>query len=153
MKRIDIVENVSNSPESLRKQINSLDQKITDITKSLLEIQAVALKATMSPNNGWLDGLQKRWFRSAIHESSNWHKARLLILYKERRSLKHKLEIATGTVWRNRIRRWFGILFLMVFGIIVASIILMGLITALIPIWGLIILLYMLIKRKSVRPY
>ena len=130
-------------------EIKNIDQRIAEVTKGLIDAQAVSIRSSLSSQNNLYVELQKKWFGSLIKKSVSWHSEELLFLYKERQKCQGKLDQIYGKVWTKRIRRWFILLLLVLFSLFIIWIILMGIITALylLPIWGTIILAYFLIVK------
>ncbi len=151
IQRFTHVQNNIEDTDSLKEQLISIDQKISNITKELFMAQAVKIKSALSQNNGWLQGIKQKWYQSATNESIIWHKDRLRILHKERREIQIKLEKKMGRFWLNQIRRWLALLALLISSLIVIWIIFMGLFTAiyLLPIWGSVLIAYWVIKKKG----
>ncbi len=148
-------ENKSDIANNLKAKLNSIDKKIAEVTQELLQAQAVAIKSSLSTQSGWLGSMQQKWYGSTAQESIKWHRDLLSRLYKQRRQLQIQFEIETGQFWKNQIRRF---LLLIIFGMILLlgiCIVVMGLMTALylLPIWGSIVILYFVIKKRSIRNF
>ena len=136
--------------QMIQTQIDNLEEKIRLLTKDLINAQAIGIKIALSPNSNWLQSIQNRLYRNASQESVSWHKERIFLLTKERKSLIFKLERLTGRYWINRIKEWMIIFITACLILLIIGITFMGLIAALylLPIWASMIFLYFLFKRK-----
>lgn len=105
----EIVQYDSNKHFSVKDQIKTniieIDQKILEISKSLVEAQIVKLRSTFSNSNNFLEQIGKNVYKTKIEDSINWHQKQLKELYLRRRELKIKLEKLKGIFWLNRIKR------------------------------------------------
>ncbi len=137
--------------EKLKEELNSIDNKIADISRELINSQVISWRYNLSTSKGLFGNIQRKLYGTAAQESANWHKDRLLLLHKERRLIQKKIEKANGTFWINQIRQWLKIFTLIIITIFCLWIILMGLITALylLPICGLIFLTYWLFTKNT----
>jgi hypothetical protein len=146
-----------NSKESLEKELTNeiwkIDQGIARATKELLQAQAVAVKATLSRNNSLLYKIQKKLYWSQVQDSASWHRTKIIQLHQERWQLQTKLDRLTGKFWRKRIQKSLLILLLGAITIFALWIIIMGFIATLylLPIWGSILLVFIIFQRKSIK--
>ena len=105
----EIVKYNSNNNFSIQDQIKTniieIDQKILEISKSLIEAQVVKLRSTFSKSNNFLEQIGKNIYKTKIEDSINWHQKQLKELYLRRRELEIKLEKLKGVFWLNRIKR------------------------------------------------
>ena len=126
-------------------------QKITLISQELFQAQLTRLKANLSNKSNFVLDLQKNWYNKKISESVEWNKERLFFLYKEKKELESKLEVLTGKVWINRIKRWFIWFISLVCIISIICILAMGLLTAfyLSPLVLLCIFIYYIYKKSK----
>ncbi len=147
--------NKSEISKKLINEINRIDNQIKSITQSLIDAQAVSIRSALSSNNNWYVNLQKKWFGGVIQHSLSWHRDELIFLYKERSKLQKELDKLNGKLWTKRITRWALILLLLIVSLFIFWIILMGFITAiyLLPIWGSILLAYILLKGRSIQRF
>ncbi len=94
----------SSVPDEINTNIIELDQKILEISKSLVEAQIVKLRSTFSKSNNFLEQIGKNVYKTKIEDSINWHQKQLKELYLSRRELEIKLEKLKGIFWLNRIK-------------------------------------------------
>ena len=137
--------------QALTSELKDLDQKISKITKELMETEFTAMKLLFSSNKGWFGELQKNWYRKSIKESSTWSRERLLILYKERRNVQIQLDKLNGYFWQKRIGLWLAYIGLGITTIVAILILFMGLMSliSLIPVLIITIIIYSFFRRKS----
>ncbi len=143
------------SADHLKQQLILIEQEISEITSSLINAKAVSFRSSISRNNNWLANLQQNMVISAANKSAKWHEDRLISLHKEHKRLKILLEKVTGKFWSNEIRRWLALISITLIGLSIIGLMLMGLMTVLylLPIWGSILIIFLLIKQKSPRTY
>ena len=115
----EIVQYNSNKNFSVQDQIKTniieIDQKILEISKSLVEAQIVKLRSTFSKSNNFLEQIGKNIYKTKIEDSINWHQKQLKELYFRRRELEINLEKIKGTYWINRIKRFLRLILIGVF--------------------------------------
>ena len=135
--------------DALSKKISIIDQEIAQASKDLLQVQITKARATFSTNSNWFDRLQKQFYWSTIEDSSNFHKANLLNLYKERKAIQRTLDKLNGQFWIKIISRWIIYIFLSLMILLIIWIFFMGLLASLylLPFWGLIIIIIFLLKK------
>jgi len=126
-------------------------KKISLISQELFQAQLTRLRANISNKSNFILDFQKNWYDKKISESIEWNKERLLFLYKEKKELESKLEILTGKVWVNRIKRWFIWFLGSICCISIIGILLMGLFTAfyLSPLILVCIFIYYMYKKSK----
>ena len=96
--------------EQIKTSIIEIDQKILEISKSLVEAQIVKLRSTFSKSNNFLEQIGKNVYKTKIEESINWHQKQLKDLYLKRRELEINLEKLKGIFWVNQIKRLLRII-------------------------------------------
>ncbi len=153
IQKIDVTGDRTYQMKDLKDQIDSLDREIYEVTQALVQAQLVRLRTSFSQNTNWLGNLQQRWYQASSRESASWHKDRLLFLQQKRRKLKYQLEHLTGAYWPNQLRRLIAIAALVIILALGIWILFMGMITALylLPIWGSILIIYLLLKQRITR--
>ena len=136
--------------KSLTRDIEEIEQQISQTSMDLLKVQMAGIRAKYSPENHWIKNLQKKFYWSIIEKSSSAHRDELIYLKKERKRLEIIIDKLKGQFWRKRIEYWFKLFIQLIILFFVLSIILLGLITSLylIPIWGSMMLLYIILKKR-----
>ena len=139
------------SVKNLNAKIGQTDQEISQTLSSLIEAQRVSFASFFSSNQGLIPNLQRRFYQSAANNSFQWHKNRLIALYKDRRKLQILLEKATGKFWINRIKRWLFYFILLFISAILIWTIFMGVMAVfyILPFLIAIYILFYFIKRTK----
>jgi len=96
--------------DQIKTNIIEIDQKILEISKSLVEAQIVKLRSTFSKSNNFLEQIGKNVYKTKIEDSINWHQKKLKDLYLRRRELEINLEKLKGIFWLNQIKRLLRII-------------------------------------------
>ena len=149
----EIVQYNSNKDFSLQDQIKTqiieIDQKILEISKSLVEAQIVKLRSTFSKSNNFIDQIGKNVYKKKLENSINWHQKQLKELYFRRREFAINLEKLQGVFWLNRFKRLLSILLIGFFIFLTLFIFLSGfaIIIYLMPLIILIFLGYFVSKK------
>ena len=150
----EIVQYNSNKNFSVQDQIKTniieIDQKILEISKSLVEAQIVKLRSTFSKSNNFLEQIGKNVYKTKVEDSINWHKKELKELYFKRKELQINLERIKGIHWLNRIKRFFNIILIGFLILISLFIFVSGfmMIIYLLPLFILISIVYLLLTKK-----
>ena len=83
----EVVQYNSNKNFSVQDQIKTniieIDQKILEISKSLVQAQIVKLRSTFSKSNNFLEQIGNNVYKTKIEDSINWHQKQLKKLYKD----------------------------------------------------------------------
>ena len=149
-----IVQYNSNKNFSIQDQIKTniieIDQKILEISKSLVQAQIVKLRSTFSKSNNFLEQIGKNVYKTKVEDSINWHQKQLKELYFRRRELEINLEKLKGIFWLNRIKRLLRIILIGFFIFLTLFIFLSGfmIIIYLMPLIILILLGYFLSTKR-----
>ena len=149
-----IVQYNSNKNFSVQYQIKTniieIDQKILEISKSLVQAQIVKLRSTFSKSNNFLEQIGKNVYKAKVEDSIDWHQKQLKELYFRRRELEINLEKLTGIFWLNRIKRLLRIILIGFFIFLTLFIFLSGfmIIIYLMPLIILILLGYFLSTKR-----
>ena len=150
----EIVQYNSNKNFSVQDQIKTnireIDQKILEISKSLVEAQIVKLRSTFSKSNNLIEKIGKNVYKTKLEESINWHQKQLKDLYLMRRALEVNLEKLQGIFWLNRIKRLLRIILIGLIVVLSLFIFLSGfiLVIYLLPLIILIFLGYLISTKK-----
>ena len=150
----EIVKYNSNQNFSVQDQIKTniidIDQKILEISKSLIEAQVVKLRSTFSKSNNFLEHIGKNIYKTKIEDSINWHQKQLKELYLRRRELEIKLEKLKGIFWLNQIKRLLRIILIGFFIFLTLFVFLSGfmIIIYLMPLIILILLGYFVSTKR-----
>ena len=150
----EIVQYNSNKNFSVQDQIKTniieIDQKILEISKSLVQAQIVKLRSTFSKSNNFLEQIGKNVYKTKVEDSINWHQKQLKELYFRRRELEINLEKLKGIFWLNRIKRLLRIILIGFFIFLTLFIFLSGfmIIIYLMPLIILILLGYFLSTKR-----
>ena len=150
----EIVQYNSNKNFSVQDQIKTniieIDQKILEISKSLVQAQIVKLRSTFSKSNNFLEQIGKNVYKTEVEDSINWHQKQLKELCFRRRELEIKLEKLKGIFWLNRIKRLLRIILIGFFIFLTLFIFLSGfmIIIYLMPLIILILLGYFLSTKR-----
>jgi len=144
-------EAIDDSPEKLREHLQAINDEIMQMTKGLLNAHSVSFKSNFANNSNWLSEIRNKWYVSAANASAKWHQEKLLMLYKNRKIVQTKLEKATGTYWKNTIKRWVKYFSVGIFLITALATISIGFLAAiyLIPTILIIIFIYILFKKYA----
>jgi len=150
----EIVQYNSNKKFSLQDQIKTkiieIDQRILEISKSLVEAQIVKLRSTFSKSNNFIEQIGKNVYKTKLEDSINWHQKQLKELYLRRRGLEINLEKLQGIFWLNRIKRLLKIILIGFFIFLTLFIFLSGfmIIIYLMPLIILIFLGYFMSTQR-----
>ena len=150
----EIVQYNSNKNFSKKDQINSniieIDQKILEISKSLVQAQVVKLRSTFTKSNNFLEQIGKNVYKTKVEDSINWHQKQLKELYLRRKDLEVKLEKLQGIFWLNRIKRLLRVILIGFFIFLSLFIFLSGfmIIIYLMPLILLIFLVYFISTKR-----
>tara|TARA_Y100001968_G_C19177120_1_gene628555 strand:+ start:269 stop:757 length:489 start_codon:yes stop_codon:yes gene_type:complete len=138
--------------KNLRTELEIIDKEIFTVMSGLFEAQKVQIKSTLSQGNNWLTKLQKEWVLSAASKSAGWHKQKLSLLIQQRKKLQVNLDKLTGDYWPKQIRKFLLIIGISVLIIIFITFTMMSLMMAIyfIPIWIVMIITYLVIKKNLV---
>ena len=137
-------------PYKIKSNIIEIDQKILEISKSLVQAQIVKLRSTFSKSNNFLEQIGKNVYKTKVEDSINWHQKQLKELYFRRRELEINLEKLKGIFWLNRIKRLLRIILIGFFIFLTLFIFLSGfmIIIYLMPLIILILLGYFLSTKR-----
>ena len=149
LQRIDLSRN-ADPVQSLQARLESLERKIGETSRALIQDQAVSVRSMFSGSTDFLGGVQKKIVESSARNSVSWHQSRLQEMTQERRELQDQLDRLTGQVWPKRLRRWLLWAGIGAVVIVASSVFIMGVFTAiyLLPIWGTLLLVLFLFQRK-----
>ena len=136
--------------DQIKTNIIEIDQKILEISKSLVQAQIVKLRSTFSKSNNFLEQIGKNVYKTKVEDSINWHQKQLKELYFRRRELEINLEKLKGIFWLNRIKRLLRIILIGFFIFLSLFILLSGfmIMIYLLPIVLLSFLSYSLFNKK-----
>ena len=136
--------------DQIKTNIIEIDQKILEISKSLVQAQIVKLRSTFSKSNNFLEQIGKNVYKTKVEDSINWHKKQLKELYFRRREFEINLEKLQGVFWLNRFKRLLSILLIGFFIFLTLFIFLSGfmIIIYLMPLIILILLGYFLSTKR-----
>ncbi len=150
---IQILKNKQEDVDSLTSQISIIDKTIEEHTSALFQAINISIRSSLSHKSSWLFNLQRKFYVSAANKSINWHKEQLIVLRRDKKLLKLKLEEANGTLWSSRIKRYLNYILMVFFLLVISGIILLGIMTTiyLLPLWISMIIIYILIHRRSYR--
>ena len=95
--------------DQIKSQIISIDQKIFENRKALIEAQVVNLKSTFTQSNNFIEQIGKSVYKAKSEDSINWHQRELKELCLRRRELEINLEKLKGIFWLNQIKRMLRI--------------------------------------------
>ena len=152
--RNKIVKYNSNESFNLQNQINlkviEIDQKISEISKALVEAQIVKLRSKFSKSNNFIEHIGKNVYKTKLDDSIDWHQKELKNLYISRKELEVNLEKLKGVFWINRIKRFLRIILIGFFIFLSLFIFLSGfmMIIYLMPFILLIFLVYLISTKR-----
>ena len=131
-------------------QMIEIDQKISEVSKALLEAQITKLRSTFSNSNNLIENIGKNIYKTRLEESIIWHQKELKELYTKRRELQIFFEKMQGIYWLNRIKRFLAIILIGVLSLLSLFIFLSGfmIIVYLLPLIILIFFVYLLASKK-----
>ena len=115
-----------NLADEMNLKIMELDKKISENSKALVEAQIVKLRSTFSNSNNFIEKIGRNVYTMKLEESINWHQKQLKELILRRKELQISLEKLKGIFWLNRIKRFFKIVILGFFVLLVLFIFLSG---------------------------
>ncbi|MFL0729430.1 MAG: hypothetical protein AB8B37_06825 [Prochlorococcus sp.] len=139
------------SVEDLRLHMARIDHEIRDTQHNYIAAQAVSIRTQLSGPNGFWLNLQKRRHYSEAQGSAQWHWHHLQELIKIRIRLNQQIDRLTGQLWPKRIRFWFTLFSLLLFGLAGLGLLFLSLITAiyLIPVWLSMLLIYYILTKRA----
>ena len=115
-----------NLADEMNLKIIEIDKKISENSKALFEAQLVKLRSTFSNSNNFIEKIGRNVYTMKLEESINWHQKQLKELILRRKELQISLEKLKGIFWLNRIKRFFKIVLLGFFVLLVLFIFLSG---------------------------
>ncbi len=138
-----------NLEEEMNLKIKETNQKISEISKALIEAQIVKFRSTFSKSNNFIDKLGRNIYKVKLEDSIDWHQKKLKELYFKRKKLVIELEKFKGIFWLNRIKRFIQIVCLGIFLLFSLFIFFSGfmIIIYLLPIILLVLIGYLIIKK------
>ena len=140
-----------NLADEMNLKIIEIDKKISENSKALFEAQLVKLRSTFSNSNNFIEKIGRNVYTMKLEESINWHQKQLKELILRRKELQISLEKLKGIFWLNRIKRFFKIVLLGFFVLLVLFIFLSGfmIIIYFLPIILLILFVYFIKIKKN----
>ena len=153
--RHEIVKYDSNNKFDLEKIINlkiiEIDKDISEKSKALMEAQIVKFRSTFSQSKNFIESIGENVYKKKLEESIEWHQKQLKDLYIRRKELQIQLEKLKGLFWLNRLKRFFGLIFISFLILLLLFIFLSGfmIIIYLLPFLMLIFIGYFLANKNS----
>ena len=137
--------------EGLRLQLETIDKQTNETIRNLIEAQTVNLRSYLNRENGFWANIQRQKHRSASMNSLKWHWHRLKELLIARTKLQWELNKITSDYWPNKVRLLLKLACLFLVLVACIGLIFMGVMTTLyfLPIWGAILLFFLLYKRTN----